>query len=252
MKRKSINNNFKIEVSKKECSKNTNEDKEYSYNIKISDKNAKDKFINNRCKILPSKFITDFIYDNKVISKNDNITVIMERIKFDTPFVIVNRALYKVTPYLSNTAKDIIFYICNNIEWNVNTISFDFEDFCKEYNCSKKYFYKGIEELIEHQVIERYYNRRKVYGVNIKYIMFGNITKFIEDYFNRFKDKPKIKDGLVDIPNDIYNMYLNAIKESKNNSIKTNVEYNDENNNIINITENITDEQLEEMERMIG
>lgn len=247
MKRKPINNNFKIEVSKKECSKDITEDKQYSYNVKISDKNAKDKFINNRCKILPSKFITDFIYDNKVISKNDNITVIMERIKFDTPFVIVNRALYKIIPYLSNTAKDIIFYICNNIEWNVNTISFDFEDFCKEYNCSKKYFYKGIEELIEHQVIERYYNRRKVYGVNIKYIMFGNITKFIEDYFNRFKDKPKIKDGLIDIPNDIYNMYLNAIKESKDNINKD----KDINNNIIDITKNITDEQIEEMEIMI-
>lgn len=237
----------------KEDYKNKSEDrieKEYVESVCESDKELvyeDKKFIS---KILPSKFITNIVTDSKVISKNNGITVSTERIKFDAPFVIQSKLLYRITPKLSNTAKDLIYYICNHMEWNINTISFNFEDFTKEYNCSKKYFYAAINELVSHNIIEKYYNRNKVYSVNFKYIIFGNFSKFIGIYNKRFKKGLIIKDGLVDIPDRIYKKYLDAIKQDTNNE-----NINDENNEmneIEDVTKTITDEQLEVMEELLG
>lgn len=231
--------------ARNELSKSKTEDerlKQFSKSVRASDKKSAKSALIYKEKLLPSKFVNkdEISYDTKIINENGDITVLINRIKLDSPYTMQNKLLYKnVTKYISNTAKDIIFYISEHIEWNINSIMFDYDDFYKEYPCSKTSFYKGIEELIKYDVIERYYNRRKVYGVNYKYISFGSTYDFLSNYLERFTEELVVKDGYVAIPNDIYNLYLNAIKINKTNDMYKNKDNNIEENK----------EEIEEDER---
>jgi len=263
------NKNKLIRVAKEECKpktedcNNKTEDerlKQFSESVKKSDKKSVKSALIYKEKLLPSKFVNkdEIYYDTKTINEKGEIVVLLHKIKLDSPYTMQNKLLYKnVTKYISNTAKDIIFYISEHIEWNVNSIMFDYDDFYKEYPCSKTSFYKGIEELIKYNVIERYYNRRKVYGVNYKYISFGSTYAFLANYLERFTEELVVKDGCVAIPNDIYNMYLNAIKnskkkiENKNENKENNIKEDISNAVKININNTITEEQLKEMEEML-
>ena len=223
----------------------------------------------NLKKILPSKFIKidEIIEVKKEISNNNNIMVYINKIKRPERFCCYTMALANIMLKLSPLAKDIVQFVILNMEYGVNTIVFDYDDFYIRRPCNKIKFYKAIEELIENNILEKYYNRRKVYGINYNYISFGDYTEFINNYVDKFfrnNKKINIIDNKIVIPDDIYNAFMNAVKQSrnkKNNKYqivitdkednKNKIETNIINVDIKDITKTITEEQLKAMKAMV-
>lgn len=177
--------------------------------------------------IFPSKFIEldDVIFKDTCISRNDSL-VVYKRTIIKEPFVCTSRNLmYNMINKLSDCSNRIIAYIGANLDFNTNVIEFSKTDFSKYHKCSKVTYIRAIEELEDYNIIERYSGRYSVYGVNYKYIFYGNIVNFIEQYRTEFANIKPIVDenNRIVLDDDLYNKYKNNVKiKTINLKIKNN------------------------------
>ena len=79
----------------------------------------------------------------------------------------------------------IISYICNNIKWCSNKITFTESDITNYAHIDSKTFYIGLTELYNEQVIINT-TKKSTYVVNHNYIFRGSITDFIKIYHDKY------------------------------------------------------------------
>ena len=92
----------------------------------------------------------------------------------------------------------IISYICNNIKWCSNKITFTESDITNYAHIDSKTFYIALNELYNEQVIINT-TKKSTYVVNHNYIFRGNYTEFIQLYKEMYNDKDVIvnEDGKI-------------------------------------------------------
>ena len=88
----------------------------------------------------------------------------------------------------------IISYICNNIKWCSNKITFTESDITNYAHIDSKTFYIALTELYNEQIIINT-TKKSTYVVNHNYIFRGSITDFIKIYHDKY-------DGLVGFLDD--------------------------------------------------
>lgn len=109
----------------------------------------------------------------------------------DEDFVLVRKKYYQSNEYakiilheerelskyfnLNSTAKDILFYILNILEYNSPTFRLKLNVLKLLLNKSKSTIYKGINELIESNYIHKT-DTKEVYWINHNYFYKGNYT----------------------------------------------------------------------------
>lgn len=88
----------------------------------------------------------------------------------------------------------IISYICNNIKWCSNKITFTESDITNYAHIDSKTFYIALNELYNEQIIINT-TKKSTYVVNHNYIFRGSMTDFIKIYHDKY-------DGLVGFLDD--------------------------------------------------
>lgn len=88
----------------------------------------------------------------------------------------------------------IISYICNNIKWCSNKITFTESDITNYAHIDSKTFYIALNELYNEQVIINT-TKKSIYVVNHNYIFRGSMTDFIKIYHDKY-------DGMVGFLDD--------------------------------------------------
>lgn len=88
----------------------------------------------------------------------------------------------------------IISYICNNIKWCSNKITFTESDIINYSKINKETFYIALNELYNEQVIINT-TKKSTYVVNHNYIFRGSMTDFIKIYHDKY-------DGMVGFLDD--------------------------------------------------
>lgn len=88
----------------------------------------------------------------------------------------------------------IISYICNNIKWCSNKITFTESDITNYAHIDSKTFYIALTELYNEQVIINT-TKKSTYVVNHNYIFRGSMTDFIKIYHDKY-------DGMVGVLDD--------------------------------------------------
>lgn len=104
-----------------------------------------------------------------------------------------NELSYKLIK-LNKGSIAIISYICNNIKWCSNKITFTEADIINYSKINKETFYNGLIELYNEQVIINT-TKKSTYVVNHNYIFRGSITDFIKIYHDKY-------DGMVGFLDD--------------------------------------------------
>lgn len=85
-------------------------------------------------------------------------------------------------------------YICNNIKWCSNKITFTENDITNYAHIDSKTFYIALNELYNEQVIINT-TKKSTYVVNHNYIFRGSMTDFIKIYHDKY-------DGMVGFLDD--------------------------------------------------
>lgn len=88
----------------------------------------------------------------------------------------------------------IVSYICNNIKWCSNKITFTESDITNYAHIDSKTFYIALNELYNEQIIINT-TKKSTYVVNHNYIFRGSMTDFIKIYHDKY-------DGLVGFLDD--------------------------------------------------
>lgn len=88
----------------------------------------------------------------------------------------------------------ILSYICNNIKWCSNKITFTESDITNYAHIDSKTFYIALNELYNEQVIINT-TKKSTYVVNHNYIFRGSMTDFIKIYHDKY-------DGMVGFLDD--------------------------------------------------
>ena len=88
----------------------------------------------------------------------------------------------------------IISYICNNIKWCSNKITFTESDITNYAHIDSKTFYIALNELYNEQVIINT-TKKSTYVVNHNYIFRGSMTDFIKIYHDKY-------DGMIGFLDD--------------------------------------------------
>lgn len=173
----------------------------------------------------PTVFDTDIQIEDRTITSLFNIVNTNYQITKKTivgkPYVVLGIDLFYHKHLLSRNAQIIVDYICINIGWCSNAISFKEEDIMNFHSMGRNEYYNALNELIAINLLRKT-TRKSIYIINHNYIFKGNLSDFVQIYSIAYPNPAKVNaEGKIVIEEeDIKEINNNINKVMNNNDMK--------------------------------
>ena len=168
----------------------------------------------------PTIFDTDIKFEDKPVTSLFNIIntnyQISKRTIIGKQYVMLGDELFHHKHLLSRNAQILIDYICINIGWCSNAITFKESDIMNFHSMGRHEYYNALDELININLLRKT-TRKSVYIINHNYIFRGSLTDFIQIYTIAYPNPAKVnEDGKIVIEEDIDEVNRKAKEEISN------------------------------------
>lgn len=181
-----------------------------SWNTKAA-KRVRDSFSEKAAKLVenigPTIFDTTIEFEDRPITSlfsiiNTNYQITKKTI-IGKQYTMIGNEFISRKHLLSRNAQILIDYICINIGWCSNAITFKEEDVMKFHSMGRNEYYNALDELINVNLIRKT-TRKSIYIINHNYIFRGSLSDFIQIYIVAYPEPAKVnEDGKIIIEDDI-------------------------------------------------